>query len=135
MFLYAQLHMHQKTTRIHDSTAFYLQSSQRHHGPLFSQQTSLQKSFPSPLTPLLLVPSHIPSLFLHLSTAYFSRHCLSPQICLSSLAAAAGCSLEPESHPASPSPPRVHAKTKGQGCLSEHCPLPPCAAVHLQRRE
>lgn len=34
-----------------------------------------------------------------------------------------------------PLPPRVYAKTKGQGCLSEHCPLPPCAAVHLQRRE
>lgn len=66
---------------------------------------------------------------------FLSSICLSPQICLSSLAAAAGCSLEPESHPASPSPPRVHAKTKGQGCLSEHCPLPPCAAVHLQRRE
>lgn len=95
---------------------------QRHHGPLFSKQTSLQKSFPSPLTPLLPVPSHIPSLFLHLSTAYFSRHSvfLLKSVCLlwlQQLVAVLSQSLIPH-----PPPPTSARKDKRPGLLVRTLP-------------
>ncbi len=113
----------------------WLQANQRAMGLCSSCLQSFCKRhsrrFPSPLTPLLPVPSHIPSFFLHLS---FLPVPLSPRICLSYLAAAAGCSLEPESLiPASPSPRWVQAKTKG--LIGTLLPSSLRCRVHLQRRE
>lgn len=131
------MHLHEKKQHKY---MIWLQASQCHYGPLFfllavSLQTSFQKIPFSPYTP----PSNPVSYSLiFFSTSPFCLFLtLSPRMCLSSLAAAAGCSLEPESViPVSPSPPTSAGKDKRPGLLVGT--LPPsslCCRVHLQRRE